>query len=218
MVILSLTCTDTRGNFPSTEEGPASLPWHRSFSSIRMREEATARHRRVSPLLPGKSTHTTQAVLIPGQDHTLLPHGTASHCAPYAARVPFDWKSHASRLSMEKLHVSELCTASYPVFLPMHPVWRTGKWQPFSGRKTLWTIVTGIFKELLFCGCCYNIAKWSFLKGFPTEGSVERIHKGEKHSLCVLLANCWQWNVLYPSKVLLSCGCVGGKGLFPAEN
>lgn len=87
---------------------------HRPFSSIRMREEATARHRRVSPLLPGKSTHTAQAVLIPGQDHTQLPHGTGSHCALYAARAPFDWESHTSGLSMEKLHVSELCTALYP--------------------------------------------------------------------------------------------------------
>lgn len=137
MVILSLTCTDTRGNFLSTKEWPASLPWRRSFSSIRMREEATARHKRVSPLLPGKSTHTAQAGLIPGQDHTLLPHGTGSQNALYAARVPFDWKSHASRLSMEKLHVSELCTALYPLAcLPAHASsLKDGKVTTVLGKK-----------------------------------------------------------------------------------
>lgn len=128
MVILSLTCTDTRGNFLSMKEWPASLPWHMSFSSIRMHEEATARHRRVSPLLPGVSTHTAQAALIPGQDHTLLPHGTGSHYALYAVclltgehtQVGFPWKN-----CMFQSYVLP-CTP-LPVFLPMHSVWRMGR-------------------------------------------------------------------------------------------
>lgn len=98
-----------------------------------------------------------------------------------------------------------------PVFLPMHSVWKMGRWWQCSVGKMLWTIVTGIFKELLFHGCCYNTAKWSFLKGFPTEGSVEGIHKGQKHFLCVSLVNCWQRNVLCPSEVFCTCGCVEGK-------
>lgn len=102
-----------------------------------MDEEATARHRRVSPLLPGKSTHTTQAALIPGQDLTLLPHSVGSHYALYAARVPFDWKSQASRLSMEKLHVSKLCTALHLlVCLPAHAFsLKGGKLTTVLGRK-----------------------------------------------------------------------------------
>lgn len=46
---------------------------------------------------------------------THLPHGIGSHYALYAARVPFDWESHARKLSMENLYVSELCTALYPL-------------------------------------------------------------------------------------------------------
>lgn len=60
-------------------------------------------------------THTIEAAPIPGQDHTLLPHGTGSHYALYAACVPSDWKWHARKLSMEKLYVSKLCIALYPL-------------------------------------------------------------------------------------------------------
>lgn len=123
----------------------------------------------------------------------------------------FPWKDH-----MFQSYVFPY--TPLPGFLSSHSIWRMGRWQQCSVGKTLQTIVTGISKELPFLCCCYNTAKGSFFKGFPTEGTVERIHKGEKRFLCVLLANCWQWNVLCPWEVFLTCGCVEGKREFPAEN
>lgn len=217
------SCTaDTRGNFQSTKEWPASLPWHMSFSSIRMREEATARHERVSALLLGSAhTHITSSTdpRCKAGSHTVTPwHGLTlcplhCPCAFWLAITckDFPWKDH-----MFQSYVFPY--TPLPGFLPSHSIWRMGRWQQCSVGKTLQTIVTGISKELPFLRCCYNTAKGSFFKGFPTEGTVERIHKGEKHFLCVLLANCWQWNVLCPWEVFLTCGCVEGKREFPAEN
>lgn len=71
----------TQGEISKYKRVTCIPAWQTSFSSTRMCEEATARHRRVSPLLPGKSTHTTQAALIPGQDLTLLP-SVLAHTVP----------------------------------------------------------------------------------------------------------------------------------------
>lgn len=89
-----------------------SLPWHTSFSSIKTCEEATARHRRVSPLLPGRNTQTPQAVLIPGQDHTVTPWHRLTLCplhCPCAfwleiTQVGFPWKNCTFQSSVTPLY------------------------------------------------------------------------------------------------------------------
>lgn len=81
-------------------------------------------------------THTSSTDARAGSLAVTPRHGV-THYALYAAQVPFDWKSHASKLSMEKLHVSKLCTALYPpACLPAHAFrLKDGKVMTVLGRK-----------------------------------------------------------------------------------
>lgn len=123
-----VTCTDTRGNFLSRKEWPAfpALAYVLFFHQDVWRSHCKAQE---WALYCQAGAHKHHKQFWSQGRITQLPHGIGSHYALYTAHVPFDWKSHTSRLSMEKLHISKLCCPLIPPCLSSCPCIQFEGWE-----------------------------------------------------------------------------------------